>query len=73
MDKFFLAFLNNICLKVNIIARVKFELAYYSVVVKHISHYTTWTHYRGLALMNLKWPLSKKKQYKAYWPNLNDN
>ena len=31
--------LKNICPKVNVIARLEFELAYYHVAVQHISHY----------------------------------
>ena len=28
--------------KVNVIARLEFELAYYNVTIQHVSHYTTW-------------------------------
>ena len=36
----FHTFFDCISLKVNIIARLEFELAYYDVEVRHLSHYT---------------------------------
>ena len=38
------AFLKDISLKVNTIAWLEFELAYYDVAVRHISHNITETH-----------------------------
>ena len=43
-DKGVHAFPKSIYLKVNVIARLTFELAYNDVVVQHVSHYTTGTH-----------------------------
>ena len=34
-------FPKGICLKVNVIARLAFELAYYNSAIKHFNHYTT--------------------------------
>ena len=39
-DKVFHSFPNGISPKVNVIARLEFELAYYVVTVQHFSHYT---------------------------------
>ena len=36
-------FPNCICLKVNIIARLEFELAYCDIAIQHVSHYATET------------------------------
>ena len=36
-------FPNGICPKVNMIARMKFKLAYYDSTVQHFNHYTTRT------------------------------
>ena len=33
----------GICPKVNVIARLEYELAYYDSVVRHFNHYTTIT------------------------------
>ena len=35
-------FPKGICLKVNIIERLEYELAYYDSVVHRFNHYTTW-------------------------------
>ena len=34
----------SICPKVNVIARLEFEIAYYDSAVQRINHYTTKTH-----------------------------
>ena len=39
----FLQFPEGICLKVNVIARLEFELAYYDSAVQHFKRYTTGT------------------------------
>ena len=40
-DKGVHIFLKGICPKVNVIARLKFELAYYDSAVQRFNHYTT--------------------------------
>ena len=39
-------FPNGICMKVNVIAQLEFELTYFQFTVKYISHYTAETHLR---------------------------
>ena len=39
-DKEVHTFLKDICLKVNVIARLEHELAYYDSAVHHFNHYT---------------------------------
>ena len=56
MDKGVHTFPKYICLKVIVIARLKFELAYYSAV-QHFNHYTT-----ELFEMDLFWYLTVYKQ-----------
>ena len=41
MDKGVHTFPKDICPKVNVIARLEFELAYYDFAVHHFNHYTT--------------------------------
>ena len=42
-DKGVHTFPNGICPKVNVIARLEYELAYYDSAVHRFNHYTTWT------------------------------
>ena len=44
----FHAFPKSISWKVNMIARLEFELAYFEATVQHVSHYTTGTHFIDL-------------------------
>ena len=50
-DKKVYAFPESISLKVNLIARLEFELAYYDVVVQHVNHNTTETLPLGMGLV----------------------
>ena len=48
-------FLKGICPKVNVIARLEFELAFFDVAFEHVNHYTTGTSPVFFCLFKWKW------------------
>ena len=55
-DKGIYTFPNGICPKVNVKARLEFELAYYGSAVQRFNHYTT----NFMYVLSIKVPMRKK-------------
>ena len=64
-DKGVHTFPKGICPKVNVIARLEFELAYYDFAVHRFNHYTTRTPPKAAGIDN-KTPTNTKRQ-KDMW------
>ena len=76
-DKMFTTFRKSICPKVNVIARLEFELTYYDSVIQRFNHYTTGffptkSVLASSKLQNLKFHFkkSKKEKRKNQFPSL---
>ena len=54
-DKGFHTFPKGICPKVNVIARLEYELAYYDFAVHHFNYYTTRTPPLGFELVSISY------------------
>ena len=54
-DKGFYTFPKSICPKVNVIARLEYELTYYDSAVHRFNHYTTRTPPRKIKINKSKW------------------